>query len=144
MTHGFDDQGRQFDKDGNLKDWWTKEDGENLMHVPKYFQTIFDNIEVAPNVKANGEIHFGKISPIMEDYRFLIMPLQNVLKTSPLETKMVFTLSNVSSWPMPMFGPKIFVRKKFLNTSNPIRTHWENGVLMALYLTFRPGTMLLM
>lgn len=27
MTHGFDDQGRQFDKDGNLKDWWTPEDG---------------------------------------------------------------------------------------------------------------------
>ena len=33
MTHGFDDQGRQYDKDGNLKDWWTEEDARNSRNV---------------------------------------------------------------------------------------------------------------
>ena len=31
MTHGFDDQGRQYDKDGNLKDWWTEEDAKRFL-----------------------------------------------------------------------------------------------------------------
>ncbi len=35
MTHGFDDQGSQFDKDGNLKGWWTKEDRKKLMKEQK-------------------------------------------------------------------------------------------------------------
>ena len=33
LTHGFDDQGRQYDKDGNLKDWWTKEDADNFIAI---------------------------------------------------------------------------------------------------------------
>ena len=35
MTHGFDDQGRQYDKDGNLKDWWTEEDAKKSRNVLK-------------------------------------------------------------------------------------------------------------
>jgi len=33
MTHGFDDQGRQYDADGNLKDWWTKADADEFKNV---------------------------------------------------------------------------------------------------------------
>jgi len=46
MTHGFDDQGRQYDKDGNLKDWWTPEDAKNFKERSQVLVDYFNNIEV--------------------------------------------------------------------------------------------------
>ena len=60
MTHGFDDQGRQFDKDGNLKDWWTASDAEKFQERAKVMSDFFDNIEVAPGVHANGKFTLGE------------------------------------------------------------------------------------
>ena len=91
MTHGFDDQGRQFDKDGNLKDWWTKEDGEKFNARAKVLSDYFDNIEVAPNVKANGKFTLGENIADHGGLQVSYHALQNVLKTSPLETKDGFT-----------------------------------------------------
>ena len=54
MTHGFDDMGRQYDKDGNLNDWWTEEDAKNFDERSKVLVDYFDNIEVAPGLNANG------------------------------------------------------------------------------------------
>ncbi len=91
MTHGFDDQGRQFDKDGNLKDWWTKEDGEKFNARAKVLSDYFDKIEVAPNVKANGKFTLGENIADHGGLQVSYHALQNVLKTSPLETKDGFT-----------------------------------------------------
>ena len=91
MTHGFDDQGRQFDKDGNLKDWWTKEDGEKFNARAKVLSDYFDNIEVAPNVKANGKFTLGENIADHGGLQVSYHALQNVLKTSPLATKDGFT-----------------------------------------------------
>ncbi|MDR2413125.1 MAG: M13 family metallopeptidase [Rickettsiales bacterium] len=60
MTHGFDDQGRKFDKDGNLKDWWTDADAKAFDSRAQVMRKFFDNIEVAPNTKANGEYTLGE------------------------------------------------------------------------------------
>lgn len=60
MTHGFDDQGRQYDKDGNLKDWWTAEDAKNFEARAAVMANFFDSIEVAPGVHANGEFTLGE------------------------------------------------------------------------------------
>lgn len=60
MTHGFDDQGRQYDKDGNLKDWWTAEDAERFNERAQVLVDFFDNIEVAPGVHANGKMTLGE------------------------------------------------------------------------------------
>ena len=60
MTHGFDDQGRLYDKDGNLKDWWTEEDGKNFDVRAKVMSDFFSAIEVAPGVFANGEFTLGE------------------------------------------------------------------------------------
>jgi len=60
MTHGFDDQGCQFDKDGNLKNWWTAEDKKNFDARAKVLADYFDAIEVAPGVKANGKFTLGE------------------------------------------------------------------------------------
>lgn len=60
MTHGFDDQGRQYDKEGNLKDWWTAEDAERFNERAQVLVDFFDNIEVAPGVHANGKMTLGE------------------------------------------------------------------------------------
>ena len=60
MTHGFDDQGRRFDKDGNMKDWWTESDGKNFTERTDKYADFFGNIEVLPDLKANGRLTLGE------------------------------------------------------------------------------------
>ena len=60
MTHGFDDQGRQYDKEGNLNDWWTATDAENFKERAQVMVDFFNNIEVLPGLHANGEITLGE------------------------------------------------------------------------------------
>lgn len=60
MTHGFDDQGCQFDKDGNMLNWWTEEDKQRFDERTKVMADFFDGIEVAPGVHANGQFTLGE------------------------------------------------------------------------------------
>lgn len=60
MTHGFDDQGRQFDKNGNLKNWWSDKDIERFNEVSDRLVKQFDAVEVAPGVFANGRFTLGE------------------------------------------------------------------------------------
>jgi putative endopeptidase len=60
LTHGFDDEGRQFDKDGNLKDWWTKEDGEKFNDRAACMVKQYDAIEAVPGVHLNGKLTLGE------------------------------------------------------------------------------------
>ena len=60
MTHGFDDQGRQFDKDGNMHDWWTEEDGKNFTQRADKYAEFFSNIKVLPDLNANGKLTLGE------------------------------------------------------------------------------------
>ena len=60
MTHGFDDQGCLFDKDGNLNNWWTAEDKARFDERTKVMADYFSAIEVAPGVHANGEFTLGE------------------------------------------------------------------------------------
>ena len=60
MTHGFDDQGRQYDKDGNLRDWWTAEDAERFNKRAQVMVNFFDSIQVTPGVHANGKQTLGE------------------------------------------------------------------------------------
>lgn len=60
MTHGFDDAGRHFDKDGNLKDWWTADDAKGFEVRAKVLKDFFNKIEIAPGVFANGEFTLGE------------------------------------------------------------------------------------
>lgn len=60
MTHGFDDQGRRFDAQGNLKDWWTKEDETRFNALADKLVAQFDAIEVAPGTHANGRYTLGE------------------------------------------------------------------------------------
>jgi len=60
MTHGFDDQGRQFDKDGNFANWWTEADATAFTKLADGLVAQFDAIEVAPGVHANGRFTLGE------------------------------------------------------------------------------------
>lgn len=60
MTHGFDDSGRKFDKDGNLKDWWTLMDAARFDVRARVMREFFDNIKINEEVNANGEFTLGE------------------------------------------------------------------------------------
>ena len=60
MTHGFDDQGRHYDKDGNMTDWWTKEDGKNFEARTSKYADFFSAIKVLPDLNANGKLTLGE------------------------------------------------------------------------------------
>ena len=60
MTHGFDDQGCHFDKDGNMINWWTDEDKAAFDARTKVMEEAFNRIEVAPGVHANGAFTLGE------------------------------------------------------------------------------------
>ena len=60
MTHGFDDMGCQYDKEGNLNNWWTEADKANFDARTKVMEEAFNKIEVAPGVHANGAFTLGE------------------------------------------------------------------------------------
>ena len=60
MTHGFDDQGRQFDKEGNLKNWWTDTDAEQFKAITARLAEHFSNYEVVDSLHINGELTLGE------------------------------------------------------------------------------------
>lgn len=60
MTHGFDDSGRHFDKDGNMKDWWTPLDAARFDVRAKVMREFFDKIKINDEINANGEFTLGE------------------------------------------------------------------------------------
>ena len=60
MTHGFDDSGRHYDKDGNMNDWWTTADGDNFTKRADEYAAYFSNIKVLPDLNANGKFTLGE------------------------------------------------------------------------------------
>ncbi len=60
MTHGFDDQGRNFDAQGNMVNWWTPEDTEAFEKLTKGLIAQFDAVEVLPGLNANGQYTLGE------------------------------------------------------------------------------------
>ena len=91
MTHGFDDQGRQFDKDGNLKDWWTASDAEKFQERAKVMSDFFDNIEVAPGVHANGKFTLGETLADYGGLQISYQAFKNAIAGKTLENKLGFT-----------------------------------------------------
>lgn len=82
MTHGFDDQGRKFDKEGNLNEWWTAEDATSFDERAKVLVDYFDNITVIDTVKANGTFTLGEN---IADHGGLQVSLNAYLKTEELQ-----------------------------------------------------------
>ncbi|MGN0282186.1 MAG: M13 family metallopeptidase [Prevotella sp.] len=60
MTHGFDDSGRNYDKNGNMKDWWTAEDAKKFNEKADLCDRFFSAIKVLPDLNANGRFTLGE------------------------------------------------------------------------------------
>ena len=60
MTHGFDDQGRNFNADGNMVDWWTAGDSKRFTAAAEKLAAQFDQITVVGDLKANGHLTLGE------------------------------------------------------------------------------------
>lgn len=91
MTHGFDDQGRQYDKDGNLKDWWTAEDAKNFEARANVMANFFDSIEVAPGVHANGRFTLGENIADHGGLQVSFQAFKNATANAPLKEENGFT-----------------------------------------------------
>lgn len=91
MTHGFDDQGRQYDKDGNLKDWWTEEDAKNFESRAAVMANFFDSIQVAPGVHANGKFTLGENIADHGGLQVSYQAFKNATAKEPLKDENGFT-----------------------------------------------------
>ena len=118
MTHGFDDQGRQFDKNGNLTDWWAPGDAERFEARAKVMEDFFNNIEVLPGLKGNGALTLGEN---LADHGGLMVSytaFQNAMKEKPLQTEDGFTpeqrffLAYANLWAGNIRDEEIRVRTK--------------------------------
>jgi len=87
MTHGFDDQGRQFDKDGNMHDWWTAEDGNNFTSRTDRYADFFSKISVLPDLKANGRLTLGENLADHGGLQVSWAAYKNATKRNPLGEK---------------------------------------------------------
>ncbi len=91
MTHGFDDQGRQYDADGNMKDWWTANDAKGFEKRADLYADFFSNIKVLPDLNANGRFTLGEN---LADHGGLMVSfnaLQNATAKKALKNKDGFT-----------------------------------------------------
>ncbi|MEG2614022.1 MAG: M13 family metallopeptidase [Alistipes sp.] len=104
MTHGFDDQGCQFDKDGNMNNWWTPADAEAFKSKTAVLVKQFDALEVLPGVHANGALSLGENIADQGGLRVAYTALQNALKgveTKPIDgftPEQRFYLSYATLW----------------------------------------------
>ncbi len=91
MTHGFDDQGSQYDKEGNLRQWWSKEDRQRFEERIQVMRDFHDSIEVLPGLHANGSLTLGEN---MADHGGLMVSFQafkNATANVPLDVIDGFT-----------------------------------------------------
>lgn len=91
MSHGFDDQGSQFDKTGNQRDWWTAQDKKNFQERSKVLVDHFGKVEVVNGKKVNGQLTLGENIGDNGGLNIAFRALQNSMKTKPLKTLDGFT-----------------------------------------------------
>lgn len=84
MTHGFDDQGRHYDKNGNMNDWWTESDGRNFTERADGYAAFFSSIEVLPGLNANGKFTLGENLADHGGLQVAYYAFKNATKDAPL------------------------------------------------------------
>ena len=87
MTHGFDDQGRQFDKDGNMHDWWKEADGKNFTERTDKYADFFSAIKVLPDLNGNGRLTLGENLADHGGLQVAWAAYKNATKRNPLGEK---------------------------------------------------------
>ncbi|MCL2131108.1 MAG: M13 family metallopeptidase [Lentimicrobiaceae bacterium] len=89
MTHGFDDQGRQYDKDGNLKDWWTATDADNFKNRTQVLVNHFNSIEVLSGLNADGVFTLGENIADNGGVQVSYVALQKAIKEKEVKNELM-------------------------------------------------------
>ena len=85
LTHGFDDEGSQFDPDGNLKNWWTPKDKEQFDALEQCFVNEYDSFVVVDDVHEKGKLTLGENTADNGGIRIAHLALLDVMGTTPLK-----------------------------------------------------------
>jgi endothelin-converting enzyme/putative endopeptidase len=83
LTHGFDDEGRQFDPQGNLRDWWTAEDAKRFEERASCIADEYSGFTAVDDLKLNGKLTLGENTADNGGARIALMALHEMLKQSP-------------------------------------------------------------
>ncbi|HKI38809.1 MAG TPA: M13 family metallopeptidase, partial [Mycobacterium sp.] len=84
LTHGFDDEGRQFDAEGNLRDWWTPEDAKAFEQRAECFVNEYSSFTAVADVHVNGKLTLGENTADNGGLRLAFMALLDAMKDKPL------------------------------------------------------------
>lgn len=91
MSHGFDDQGSQFDKTGNQNNWWTEADKKNFEQRTKVLEDAFGKFEAVPGKFVNGKLTLGENIGDNGGLNIAFRAFQNAMKENPLQKADGFT-----------------------------------------------------
>jgi putative endopeptidase len=80
LTHGFDDEGRKFDPNGNLRDWWTEKDGKEFEVRAKCISDEYSGFEATPDTHLNGDLTLGENTADNGGLRIALMALQDTMR----------------------------------------------------------------
>jgi putative endopeptidase len=87
LTHGFDDQGRQFDGDGNLRDWWTPQDEKKFKERAAKVAAQYDGYEVEPGLHLNGKLTLGENIADLGGLKIAYLALKKAQQGKPAPAK---------------------------------------------------------
>ena len=89
ITHGYDDQGRQFDADGNLKEWWTEKDAKEFEARAQKLVEQYGGYEALPGLKLNGKLTLGENIADLGGVVIAYEALQRALAKDPAKRKAI-------------------------------------------------------
>lgn len=119
MTHGFDNMGRQFDKDGNLHDWWTKEDSKAFEEHTKMLVDQYNTYEVLDSLFINGKLTLGEniadlggITVALNAYKLSLQGKENPAPIDGFTNYQRFFLSYAQIWRTNMREKELIKRVK--------------------------------
>jgi putative endopeptidase len=89
MTHGYDDEGRKFDADGNLNDWWTADDSKAFESRAQLVVDEYNNFEVLPGLHVNGKLTLGENLADLGGVHIAYEALERALAKDPSKRKLI-------------------------------------------------------
>ena len=133
MTHGFDDQGRQYDAKGNMNDWWTESDAAGFDERAQMYASFFSAIKVLPDLNANGQLTLGENLADHGGLQVAWYAYKNATAKKPLKSKeghtadQRFFLSYAGVWGQNITEQEI--RQRVKNDPHSLGEWRVNGAL---------------
>jgi predicted metalloendopeptidase len=119
ISHGFDDRGRQYDGDGNLRDWWTAEDNDKFKHKAAGLVQQYSSFEALPGLNVNGELTLG----------------ENIGDLSGVAVAYAAYIASLNGAEPPVIDGHTGQQRFFLGYAQSNRTKWREGLMREVVLT---------